>query len=301
MKYRNVNLDDLWSEKENSGMGRPSIINIFDSFSCNNFELSSSSFTNFFFVNLQAVNTDLEHDMSIVNVQGFYEIEGNWVSGEVSLGCHYGRGRYDWYNEKVLKLEKASSTHFAVRIPVKCKGTPGSDYCRRARAHQSLPQPMKLKINFEDVTKKTIEVVVEHVNQKIDFIYDKAYYEKSMDCTLDAYVFCDDTEALSRVFMMFYRKEKNLCIRHAGYSGDGVTYTYEYGAEDLRKLVFQATRENTTELSVDDLDAWSTSEEKGIKVTALVDLSQGFLYAFKVFVKTATGTTTEWLHVPNLN
>jgi len=80
---------------------------------------------------------------------------------------------------------------------------------------------------------------------------------------------------------------------HSLNSSSGGKYFYK---EDLRRLVWAATKENKEEIPIPE--ASFTKHNCSVNVTALVDLKESWLYAFKIVLSTPSSSAIDYFVIP---
>lgn len=109
-------------------------------------------FKNFFHVELLFANQSVMPN-ALLGAKSFFYIENQWKEGDIlcdegfSLPCN---------------LSPLSTAPFKINGITKVKGTPGSDNRERARSHDSLPDPLYIRFEFEPLSGKPIVIDCEY-------------------------------------------------------------------------------------------------------------------------------------------
>lgn len=101
-------------------------------------------------------NTSNQH-ISIVQLSSEYENENNqWISCQIKTDL----------SDDIITIEPNKLLSCSITIRIELQGEPGIDTEHRCRAHRLLPQPLRLKISFEDTLMKHRSLIIEQVNSE---------------------------------------------------------------------------------------------------------------------------------------
>eukprot|EP00824_Muranothrix_gubernata_P013507 TRINITY_DN28144_c0_g1_i1.p1 TRINITY_DN28144_c0_g1~~TRINITY_DN28144_c0_g1_i1.p1 ORF type:complete len:542 (-),score=126.86 TRINITY_DN28144_c0_g1_i1:169-1686(-) len=255
--------------------------------------IGSTRFTNFFFMSFVAVALE---DLAIVSTKAEYEKDGKWhhTAGATPSFREPGpRGNfnYDWFNAGNFNLKAGKSVNLAIRAELVIEGRSGMDNQRRARAHRSLPQPLRLRATLEDSKGRTVSIICEYVNDPLG-LPTKESCQKRLDVTLDGFICCDDTEYDDRLWMGLYRnaKDKVHVLRFQ-------SQYFRMGENDWKAIAFKAKQAGTAVFEMSDMTSWSEGSRNKQRVKALVDLGKEFVFGVQVELQTFTGSSTESFHL----
>jgi len=114
------------------------------------------------------------------------------------------------------------------------------------------------------------------------------------------FTYADDVEAEVRVNVHIGRDKspqwgEMLIYGNSLNSNSGGKIFY---AEDMRKLLWKATKAGKEEIPVEDASYQLPKQSCAVDVTALVDLKEQWLYAFKIVIKTPNSSTTDYFLIP---
>jgi hypothetical protein len=257
---------------------------------------TDGKFKNYFTVPELTISNKSGDTLSVVSTTMEYEdSDKSWKPcTEVAIGTsyngYYGR-EYQWFeNGTSFNMEKNETINLSVSGAVTVTGTPGSTNFLRARAHQSLPQPLKLRVTMTDINGKQKSIVVEQLNRSLDlYTKDSVKSSWSLEKDIDYFVYCDNTDTLDRTFVALYRANENeLTIRLS--SG----YYYTWDKKTIKSYAYSAKEKNVSELELPDMSSDS------IKLSLLVDLERTHGYALRIQLQTGTGSVDETVLLPPL-
>ncbi|CAF1384523.1 unnamed protein product, partial [Didymodactylos carnosus] len=199
---------------------------------------------------------------------------------------------YSFYSDTILNLKPDTLMSLTVRASIVVNGNPGRDRSARQRAHKSLPQPLKLKINVVDNLGETCSLIVEQCNSPLNIETKESYLKKLDIPDLIAFVYADDCDRDERIFTVIYLEKdvQHLIIRFSY----GTYFTWE--KKYMKTLEFNAKQNSTTELELDSMNKTSESDEW--KTTALFDSETSLLYGLRIQLKTKTSKTEETILLP---
>ncbi|KAL9651114.1 hypothetical protein ABK040_002831 [Willaertia magna] len=260
-------------------------------------------FNNYFFI--PGVTITLKRDsssiLSIVKLQVDYQDrDSKWKPMHtVNFGSRYKQGmnwRYKWFDECNVNMRGGMSDTLAVRGAITVNGTPGDDNESRAKAHSSLPQPLKLKVKITDSEGKSKELIVEQANKTesdpldLPTLDERAKAWGVKDKSLMRMVHCDNTSTIDRIYTACYidEIEKAMVIR------------YSYGPYFIlgSKKVKSLELEKKEEIELEN----QTKENRDGKwqTFAKFDTKTGVLYALRIVLQTSTGKRDEVVLVKDI-
>jgi hypothetical protein len=232
-----------------------------------------------------------DEDISIVRVSGEVKLGTAFVpAAGAYVGVPDRRGGHYFPEDGCLpiRLEKRGAVKIAVAVRVVVAGEPGTDNHTRQRAHASLPQPLKVRIVLEDAVGQTVSLVAEQVNPPLSLVT-REERERELKCRALGFFHCDDLKALQRHYVMFYLAPSGqLVCRRAG--------TYASLDDDFFEAVaYKAKKAGQAEVPLDVI------KDSETQLTALVDQKCGIVYALRVKLTTATGTTEGDFKLPDFH
>lgn len=254
---------------------------------------SGGRYSNLFY-NHVALFNPLEKDVAIVKVKSEYEKDGEWIEMKTSLGSKSSYYRYSMgYHDDGFVLEPNQRLNLAIESAVEVKA---AQYDRERRAHHSLPSPFRIRITIVDKEGKSSQLVIEHSNQPL-VLPTKESRDKSEDRVCDFWISADDIDGEARVWIEAYHVPEEHRVQFASKPSDKSKYCYK---DDLDYLFYLAKKDNKTEIEVEELTTQDEGRGYSQKATALVDLENNWVYAFRFEIKTNTSTTVGHYLLPDL-
>ncbi|CAF1491931.1 unnamed protein product, partial [Didymodactylos carnosus] len=255
-------------------------------------------FTNFLFIPKITFSNTNAKPVSITEVRGEYEDhDHSWkLCKDVKIGPTTNDDEYKWNGDTIVNLGANKLIGFAVRLDIEVNGEPGIDNIRRARAHKSLPQPLKLKIIVEDTDNKECSLIVEQQNTLLELPTKESAISDWTDKDdgeglreIIAFVYADDCETDQRTFVsMYIDNDGNTNIRCGQSVSSGTTWYLNN--ERVESLQSEAREKNVNEISI---------EEQNGNVLALFDPENEYrMYAIRIEITTATSKTVQTLLLP---
>eukprot|EP01116_Phalansterium_solitarium_P006188 TRINITY_DN18497_c0_g1_i1.p1 TRINITY_DN18497_c0_g1~~TRINITY_DN18497_c0_g1_i1.p1 ORF type:complete len:562 (-),score=118.71 TRINITY_DN18497_c0_g1_i1:513-2129(-) len=217
--------------------------------------------------------------------------DNEWKSLETLIGSRRGFYNYSWeHNGTTFRVEPMSSLDVAIQGRFEVRAP---QFDRERRVHNSMPQPLELRITFEDSGDNKYVVNLQQINGQLDLVtrQKRDQYHGRVSVF---WAQCDDTEWQARSSAQVFIPEDQTYLEVHTRSNQS---TYLYPAA-LKKLAYQAVKEGTTEAEVTDLHY----NEKcfDTHVYALVDPANTRVYALKFQLKSTTSSTTDYFLIPKL-
>ena len=198
-----------------------------------------------------------------------------------------------WLADAIINIESEKLVSYVIKGSISIQGKPGNDNARRARAHRSLPQPLKLQLTIKDNLDKQSSLIVEQLNAPLDITTLQSFtkYNQSSLKELVAFVYADDLESEERIFLAIYLDQENhLVIK----SNQGSSTSLE--RKTIRTMEFNAKKGETIEVPFDWLSYQSGNHQ--MKAIALFDLQTFLFYAIRLEVSTQASTSEETVLIP---
>lgn len=231
-----------------------------------------------------------EKPMAIAQVNVQYQWhDGKWLNcqdAKIAIESSQQDGRRKIVTS-ILNIEPDKLVSISVHAAIPIKGNPNRDRYTRARAHKSLPQPLKLKIICTDNQSKTCSLMVEQINEPLELMTKEAFVNTGKEKELIGFVYADDCEYEERIYTVIYmdKQQNRLVIGDSGYRAF-------MGKEQIRTAQFNAKKLGKTEEPIEFID---TSEKKAI---LLFDPKTFLLYAIRIELTTTTSKTVETIPLP---
>jgi hypothetical protein len=188
----------------------------------------------------------------------------------------------------ILNIEPDKLVSVSLHASIRVKGNPNRNSTTRARAHRSLPQPLKLKIILTDSHSKTCSLTIEQINDPLTLVTKESWLQNNQNDIneLIAFIDADDCEYDERIYAAVYiDKDHRLVIK-----SDGRCVYMDKG--QIRAMQFNAKKSGKTEELIDFI---SNSETKA---TSLFDPETFLFYAVRIDLTTTTSKTVETVLVP---
>lgn len=228
-----------------------------------------------------------ESKMAITNVSSEYLSEsGEWKEMKVRVGAYYGFLNYSWSDSTHFDLEPKAQTDMCVGSYVVFTTPKKGD--RERRAHKSLPQPLKIRITFQDVDGNKASVTVEQCNGPLDLITrEKREKDKG---PADLWLQCDDTEGEYRIYAEIRNTLDKQEYFEIWMNGSNGKYVY---LSSLQEEVHKSDQE-----CVEWKDLNFKTYDSTIQGYILVDRPKKRAYAIKLVLKTSTSTVEGYYRIP---
>jgi len=229
---------------------------------------------------------------------------GKWVAAKTYVGRRIGSYNYDWKLDRLssdpegahITLSELAQYDVAVRTDLPAKGRVFSTLYR---AHQSFPQPLKLKITFELNNGEQAIIFEEQVNEPLPLatkesrIAEYAHSQKVLH-----WASCDDTEKLYRLFVAVHTSndDPNQLFVYIPIIS---SWSIDVRPEMFAEIAYLATKAKKAEWEMNE--KWKY-DAQGFSVTstALVDVSKQVMYAIRFVLKTTTSSVTTCFAIPKL-
>ncbi|WP_372370549.1 hypothetical protein [Candidatus Uabimicrobium sp. HlEnr_7] len=94
---------------------------------------------------------------ALLGVKSFFHIDGKWVEDDIMT------------SEKTSlpqNIQPLCTIPFEISAVKWIKGEPGKDNAERAQAHPSLPDTVKIKLQFEMLSGKPVDIMMEYKRKK---------------------------------------------------------------------------------------------------------------------------------------
>lgn len=255
----------------------------------------NGAFINYFFIPTVVIQNKSKEPISILDLSAEYEdSKQNWCPcNDVKLApaVSDGAGQSHWLSNTAVNLAPLKLSTFAVRVDVQVHGKPGSDNERRRRAHQSLPQPFKIRLSLQDTEGKTTSLMVEQVNDPLDLPTKEKVKEKFDFEDLIAFVYADDCDQQERYWVAVYYEDKSKLRVSFGDSLHGCETRY-VDTWLIKKFCNEAKKSASSEIV---LTEWNHTWRK---MTALFDRKTFVLLGIRIELKTETSKTIETILLP---
>jgi len=240
------------------------------------------SFDNSFNIPLKVTNAkDVRVLVTSVTAQ-YHGKDGEWKDVECTVG--------DKGDDFAVDGIQTTEINVIARIKITA---PQVD--RYRRAHMSLPDPLNIKLKFEDANGGKSEMDVQYNNPPLD-LQNREYRQKNnSDKEMLFWAQCDDVTLEQRIFSDVFLSEdrKNLIIATKSNSS-----TYWTGST-IRRKANSAASENNAEVLVEDL-CWKDDFGSSVRVSLLVDVEKRQGYALKFELKTNSSENTSYCPIPVL-
>ena len=234
--------------------------------------------------------------VSITSLTMFYQSQdGAWRPCEdVAIAPIAMRNEEpNWLTDPVINIEPDKLLSFTIKGSIVVQGEPGASEEARARAHKTLPQPLKLKLVIADSFGKQCSLIVEYLNSPPELITRESFLKSTQSSILEilAFIYADDCETDERVCMaMFINKDHRLVLKTYGKN------FMSYDRKALRLLEYNAKQNKSKELPLTQADYQRYTQSN--RAFALFDLETNMLYAIRLEVSTKTSKTEETVIVP---
>lgn len=237
----------------------------------------------------------VDKPVSIANLTVVYQShDGAWRACEdVAIASIITRNEEpNWLPNPVINIEPDKLVSFTIRGRIIVKGEPGCSEEARARAHKTLPQPLRLKLIITDNFNKQCSLIIEYINPPLELLTRETFFRSFQSSTLEmlAFLFADDCETDERVCMgMYINQEHRLVIK-----------TYDrsfisYDRKALNLLEYNAKQNKSKELPLTQVNYQRYTQSN--KAVALFDIQTNMLYAIRLEVSTKTSKTEETVAV----
>ena len=255
----------------------------------------NGTFLNYFFISTVVIQNKSKEPIAILELSGEYEdSKGNWCPCEdvkLAPAATDGTGESHWLSNTSVNLEPLKLATFTVRADVQVHGKSGSNNEQRRRAHQSLPQPCKIRLQLHDTEGKTTSLIVEQVNDPLDLPTKEKVKEK-FDCEdLIAFIYADDCDQQERYWVAVYCEDKSKLRISFGYGLSGYETRY-LDTWLIKKLCNEAKQTASREIV---LTEWNHTWRN---MTALFDRKTFVLLGIRVELKTETSKAIETILLP---
>jgi hypothetical protein len=240
---------------------------------------------------MQKRSTPAEKPIAIAHVQMQHQtLSGKWLEcqdAKIAIASTQQSDRRKIVTN-ILNIEPDKLVSVSVHAAISLKGNPNRNTYTRSRAHKTLPQPLKLKIVFTDNYSKTCSLIIEQMNDHLEFITKETFLKDTQDDVneLIAFVYADDCEYDERIYTAVYVDKNNvLTIGDKG----------KWACIDRRQIStdqFNAKKSGKTEELIEFIDTPSK------KATLLFDPETFLLYAVRIELTTTTSKTIETVLVP---
>jgi len=246
---------------------------------------------NYFMANFDVINMAQDEKLAITKITSQYEgSDGKWIDAPIQTGSRIGYWNYNWGREPRFNMDPLAQTQIAINTLITIKGP---HWERERRCHKSLPQPLKIKITFEDAKTRTCSIVVEYNNEPRQLI-DRAQVEKNDKKKADFWIQCDDVNFEARLYSVAFLNDKDKRIEFRCNSSS-TPFLYK---KNFKKLVYKANQSNQSEVPIEGGNFKSNGCTAAI--TCLVDLQHNKAYALKFFIQTTTGSAIGYYKIPQL-
>jgi len=260
------------------------------------FNKETQSFENAFISDFSCLNKS-ESVLAITKITSDYlGKDGAWIPMKTVLGSKEYRG-YSWnYDASNFGMEGMQQMDLAIRSTVTIKA-PQLD--RVHRAHKSLPQPLLIRVTFEDADQKKTQITTTFVNPPISLITKDrrmkdgtCFTEKTQ--AFDIWYTLDDANFETRLYVegSFNTKES----RFETCSNDRNHNSY-LTASQMQKIAWKAAQNKQTESEIERL-AWKNDAGLSVQCWALIDINNHRSYGLKWQMTTTTGSATEYYLFP---
>jgi len=237
--------------------------------------------------------------IAITKVKTEYQTkDGKWEECKTRLGNRQGFYNYYWYNYNNFNMDGLQQNDLAVQASIPIHAP---QYDRERRAHKSLPQPLLIRVTFEDSNSRTSVITVPHVNTPLDLVTKEKRVTNRVTCSSvdgkshDIWVHCDDPELDVRIFGEGFFEHTQRRIELCSNERNKNKWLYVH---DLKKIAFGAVKENKSEVELKELHWTHSSIPLSIQCFLLVDLEGERVYGAKYVLKTTTSSVTECFLFP---
>eukprot|EP00727_Mastigamoeba_balamuthi_P012152 m51a1_g756 hypothetical protein (679) ;mRNA; f:533033-535453 len=241
-----------------------------------------------YFINTVTISNPTSQDLTVTAIGSECKIGPSFVPAAKTLaGYSCGDQMYEFRDSPLpLKIAANDAVKIAVSTAIDVNGTPGQSNDTRQRAHQSLPQPFRVRIVAEDAVGNKVSLVCEQANGPLNL---KTEAQVAMSVPrMFGYLQCDDTEQLTRNFVAFgVSVLGQIVVQHPNQST-------HLRLCDLAYYAYNAVRAGTEVFELAD------ACNNGTKVYALVDLAKQQVYGLRATMTSATGAAEGEFAVPNL-
>jgi len=265
---------------------------------------NSKSFTQYMYSNITFLNKT-EKKVIITNAKAEYlTATGEWKACDgISLGTRSGWWHYSWgrYDPKGFTVEASATVDIAVRAEMEVKEI---NHDKNRWIHHSLPNPLQIKFSIEDADGGKSFIVTQYENDPLVVetfeSKKKKVAEEGESKKLLMFTYADDVPAEVRISAHLVsdssQQRPSLIFGYqSGGTNGGKTF---YIPDEMRRLVWEATKAGKEEYLVKDAGCENEKHKCSVTLTALIDLKEQWAYAFKVEIKSATSSTTEYFLIP---
>jgi hypothetical protein len=255
----------------------------------------NGKFQNYFFISKLIFQNTSEELITVLEITAQYEdTNGTWCDCEdvkISPADVDEGSTYKWLPNTTLNLEPSKAITFALRVDVQINGEPGHDDLHRTRAHKSLPQPFKIRLQVQDTKNKTVSLVVEQLNEPLNLPTKEKLIEAWNYTDVIAFIYADDCDMDERYWALVHCENK-FKLRFS--FGDSLSYNEtKFLSRGLIKQLYNKAKKNAlTQIVITD---WNNDWRKS---TALFDSKTFHLYAIQIELTTATSKTIETVLLP---
>jgi len=250
------------------------------------------AFENMFYINLNLTNTT-DNPKNILKVSAAYQNGEQWVKpNSCAIGHKHGFYHYAWdWNNTYVGIAPHHPERLAVLVGITVK----APQCNRNRkAHYSLPDPLVIRITFEDDQGNSETITVQYLNQPQDL---PTFEKKKDDDKLIYFLPVDDVETETRHYFSIDKvtEDEDTRLELKSTCNSTSHYLYKWG---FQRIAFKAINEGKSEVPLDDVKF--DSNGLLLNVYALVDLARRVVYALKIDFKTNTGSVEGYFPIPAL-
>lgn len=236
------------------------------------------------------VTNPTDQEVAIASVSAEYKLGAAFTPAEKTfLGVPNARGGH-FFPEggfETMRLKPHDAATVSLSAMVHVEGEPGNRNETRWRAAPGLPQPLKVRYVLHDADGKAVSLVVEQTNKPLQ-LATKESQQESWKREIVGWFACDDVSRLERAYVAFYLDGRgDLVVRFPG--------RYFFLTEGtLAYTVYRARKANTAEFEMEDI------KSDGASINALVDIAGGFVWGFRVLIKTKTSSLEDTFSFPDM-
>jgi len=256
-----------------------------------------NSWWNQFMSNFSFLNNSNEK-LAIRKVTSEYkDKDGKWTPfPSTILGYRQGYYNYNWNSDETFTMGEMDQFDMAIRSSIEITD---HQIDRLRRAHKSLPQPLEIKIIFDDSKGKKSTIITTFVNDPLELVTKESRRERSVSSVPgkahDCWVQCDDINFETRLYSETFWNKENARLEICSNDTNKNKYLY---LDDLKKIAYGAVQQKQSEVEITDL-CWEREEiGLSIRVFVLVDLEKQRSYALKYVLKTTTSSCIDYYLIP---
>lgn len=260
---------------------------------------NSDGFMNNFYLNFSFTNPT-DNPITIAKVKTEYQnAAGEWVAAKnTAIGHKAGYYDYRWnWNSQNFGIDPHGVEKVAILCGVGPIKAPQVD--RQRRAHGSLPNPLKIRVTFEDDQGATCQIEVVNYNKPHDQPT-KESTEKYNSKQYDFWTQLDDAASESRHYVAICKvketENKEYYEIKSSLSSGSVYYFYK---SQFQRLAFEAIKKGTDEVEIDSLTV-ADSKGSSAHAFALVDRAKRRVYAIKFVIKAHDASLEDYFSVKPL-